>query len=154
MTSRTGTTSTASSTDSRAPALRIKNRQFTLYILTFTFVASHRLVRFVERAQNFIFVLAIQTNVLVDWHRNLPHLLYITVEENEIQILTVSPNNLIFFKKISFHPSQNNSNFGGLFLPTSLLRIQVCCDGIQLGQDGGNLTHGRIHTEHKSKAIP
>jgi hypothetical protein len=60
-------------------ALGVENRQFALYVLAAAFVAGDRLVGFVDRAQDFVFFLAIKTNVFVDWHMNLPHILYITV---------------------------------------------------------------------------
>jgi hypothetical protein len=59
-------------------ALGIDHRQFALYVLATTCVASNRFVGFAEGAQDFVFFLAVETNVFVDWHRNLPPLLYIT----------------------------------------------------------------------------
>jgi hypothetical protein len=73
-----GATTSSQSTSSVPAALGIENRQFALHILAATGVASHGLIGFVEGAQDFIFFLAVETNVFIDWHRNLPYILYIT----------------------------------------------------------------------------
>jgi len=52
-------------------ALGIEHGQLTFYILTAAFIAGYGFVGFVERAQDFVFFLAIETNVFVDWHMNL-----------------------------------------------------------------------------------
>jgi hypothetical protein len=58
-------------TDSGPTTLGIKHRQLTLYMFAAAFVTSHRLVCFVEGTQDFVFFLAVETNIFVDWH-NVP----------------------------------------------------------------------------------
>lgn len=76
---RTGTASASSQTaDGRAAALRIKHGQFALHIHAPALIAFDGLIGFIEGAQDFIFLLAIETNVFVNWHKYLPHSLYTT----------------------------------------------------------------------------
>jgi hypothetical protein len=65
-------------------ALGVEHGQLALYIFTSALVASDRLIGFVEGAQDFVFFLAVEANVFVDGHRNLPRLLYITARSMDI----------------------------------------------------------------------
>jgi hypothetical protein len=58
--------------DSVPAALGVNHRQFAFYVLATALVAGKRFIGFIERAQDFVFFLTIETDVFVDWHRYLP----------------------------------------------------------------------------------
>jgi hypothetical protein len=54
--------------DGRSAALGVEDRQLALYILAAALVASNRLIGLVERAQDFMFFLAVEANIFIDRH--------------------------------------------------------------------------------------
>ena len=56
------------STDGGAAALGVEDRQFALHMFAPAFVTFDILISLVKGAQDFVFFLAIEADVFVDWH--------------------------------------------------------------------------------------